>query len=355
MQAGSSENKGENGCKSDMKRPKVSVTFPTWNEERFLERCLTSLLEQDFKEYLEIVIVDGNSKDKTVDIIRKFQKKTKPNRRIVLIRGRDNNTAKNRNIAIKSSKADYIMQFSGHCYAEKNMISTLYRRLKEVEKRKDNRIIGVGCRHENPKDGSKIARIIGKVMESPFGGFGTTHIQEEKETLMESVAFMVYNKKIHDKIGYFDPKFHVGQDAELNLRIRLAGYQLLYTPKTKAYHYKRSSLKEHYNRMVKYGYARAKIIIKHKDTFKAHYIMPAMFSMYIIVGIPIITLLSILNKAWLWLFIPAILYIIMIITNGTIIAKKNHGKKDNNILMYMLITFLTHYGYGIGFVKGLIK
>ena len=56
-----------------MKIRKVSVICPVFNEERFIEPCLMSILEQDYpKEYIEVFIIDGNSTDKTRDIVSRY-------------------------------------------------------------------------------------------------------------------------------------------------------------------------------------------------------------------------------------------------------------------------------------------
>ena len=54
--------------------PKVSVILPARNEERFIERCLDSLLDQDYANY-EIVVIDDSSDDSTGEIISRYVKK----------------------------------------------------------------------------------------------------------------------------------------------------------------------------------------------------------------------------------------------------------------------------------------
>ena len=53
--------------------PKVSIILPARNEERFIEKCIRSLLEQDYKNY-EIVAIDDRSDDNTGNIIKKISK-----------------------------------------------------------------------------------------------------------------------------------------------------------------------------------------------------------------------------------------------------------------------------------------
>ncbi|HSD04518.1 MAG TPA: glycosyltransferase [Nitrosopumilaceae archaeon] len=54
--------------------PKVSVILPARNEERFIEKCLNSLLNQDYQNY-EIIVIDDRSEDNTGNIIKKISEK----------------------------------------------------------------------------------------------------------------------------------------------------------------------------------------------------------------------------------------------------------------------------------------
>jgi cellulose synthase/poly-beta-1,6-N-acetylglucosamine synthase-like glycosyltransferase len=55
--------------------PKVSIILPARNEERFIEKCISSLLEQDYKNY-EIIAIDDRSDDNTGEIIKKIAKRS---------------------------------------------------------------------------------------------------------------------------------------------------------------------------------------------------------------------------------------------------------------------------------------
>jgi glycosyltransferase involved in cell wall biosynthesis len=54
--------------------PKVSIILPARNEEKYLAKCLDSLIEQDYKNY-EIIVIDDSSEDSTGEIIANYSKK----------------------------------------------------------------------------------------------------------------------------------------------------------------------------------------------------------------------------------------------------------------------------------------
>jgi len=60
--------------KKEHEKPKVSIILPARNEEKFIEKCLNSLLNQDYDNY-EIITINDSSTDSTGNIIKEYSKK----------------------------------------------------------------------------------------------------------------------------------------------------------------------------------------------------------------------------------------------------------------------------------------
>jgi glycosyltransferase involved in cell wall biosynthesis len=60
--------------KKEHARPKVSVILPARNEEKFIEKCLDSLVEQDYDDY-EIIAINDSSNDSTGNLMKKYSEK----------------------------------------------------------------------------------------------------------------------------------------------------------------------------------------------------------------------------------------------------------------------------------------
>lgn len=87
--------------------PQVSVVIRTKNEEKFMGKVLKLLYDQTFKDF-EVIVVDSGSKDKTLEIARKFPV------RIIRIKQEDFNFGGSLNDGIEASRGKYICILSGH-------------------------------------------------------------------------------------------------------------------------------------------------------------------------------------------------------------------------------------------------
>lgn|GEM_PF-3957774 len=109
----------------------ISVALIVRNEEKRIEKCLNSLLVQKGIDNVEILIIDGASTDKTIDIVSKFTKKYSF---IKLIQCSSYGYSLQRNIAIKAASSEYILYISGDTKIAFNLIQ---RYLKVIENNVD--------------------------------------------------------------------------------------------------------------------------------------------------------------------------------------------------------------------------
>ena len=57
-----------------MDNPLVSIVVPSYNHEKYIERCITSIYEQDYK-YFELIVIDDGSTDESVKVLEKLKNK----------------------------------------------------------------------------------------------------------------------------------------------------------------------------------------------------------------------------------------------------------------------------------------
>lgn len=86
-------------------KPQISIIVPAYNVEKYIEQCLTSLINQTYNN-LEIIVVNDGSKDKTGEIIEKLARKDK---RIVYIDQENKGVAEARNAALQEVNSEFVM------------------------------------------------------------------------------------------------------------------------------------------------------------------------------------------------------------------------------------------------------
>lgn len=106
---------------------KVSIIVPVYNVEKYIHKCLDSLVNQTLKE-LEFIFVNDGSPDNSPKIIKEYQKKDK---RIKLLNKENGGQASARNLGLEHAKGEYIAFLDSDDYVKENMYETLYNRAKK--------------------------------------------------------------------------------------------------------------------------------------------------------------------------------------------------------------------------------
>lgn len=115
---------------------KVTVVIPVYNSEKYIARCIDSVINQTYQDF-EIQIINDGSKDKSQEIIDSYTKKYPD--KIISIEQENKGVAKTRNEAIKRSKSKYIMFLDNDDYLDRDYIEKY---VNEIEKEELDVVIG---------------------------------------------------------------------------------------------------------------------------------------------------------------------------------------------------------------------
>ena len=108
--------------------PKISIISPIYNKDRYILRFLKSIQYQNFDD-LEIIFVDDNSIDLSVDLIEKYQK---DDERIVLIKnGKNKGTFISRNLGVMSARGKYVLIADSDDILSKDILNICYQYAEE--------------------------------------------------------------------------------------------------------------------------------------------------------------------------------------------------------------------------------
>ena len=104
--------------------PDISIIVPIYNAERFIKKCIDSLLNQT-KQELEFILINDGSTDNTESIIKKYTDK-----RIKYFKNKNQGIGKTRNFGISKAKGKYLMFIDSDDYIAENACEELYLKAK---------------------------------------------------------------------------------------------------------------------------------------------------------------------------------------------------------------------------------
>ena len=99
----------------------ISIIVPIYNTERYLERCLESIINQEYKN-LEIILINDGSEDNSIDICEKYKK---TDNRIIIINKEHTGVSDTRNVGLKNATGEYIGFVDSDDYINKEMFKQL--------------------------------------------------------------------------------------------------------------------------------------------------------------------------------------------------------------------------------------
>ena len=325
--------------------PLISVIIPCRNEEKFIAKCLDSVIANDYpKDRLEVLVVDGMSEDGTREIVERYAKQYPF---IKLLDNPKKITPTALNIGIKHAKGEIIMRMDAHATYEKDYISKCIKYLNEYNA--DN--VG-GIWKTLPRDNTFIGKAIVIALSNPFGiGNAYYRFATKEPRWVDTVPFFCYRKEIFDKVGFFNENLARSQDMEFNLRLKSIGYKTLLVPEIVSYYYARSDFKS----FCKHNFRNGVWAIY---PFKFTTIMPVSLRHLI----PLAFVSSLIGSAALSVFSQIFLWLLLFIlgsyalTNAYFSVKITAKEKDFRYLFVMPLIFATlHISYGLGSLCGVLK
>ncbi|KZY69649.1 MULTISPECIES: glycosyltransferase family 2 protein [unclassified Oleiphilus] len=183
--------------------PFVSVIIPCYNEEEYVEGCLSALLAQSYpQDCYEIILVDNGSSDKSVEISSKY-----PIRVVSKLGGKVGGV---RNFGASLAKGGILAFIDADCIAPENWIKDSVHML---------------------------------LMESSLGAVGGSYLSRDKPTWVERCWVLasepedgptsilvggsfIIKRNIFDEIGGFDEVINAGEDTKLAYQVASLGYSL---------------------------------------------------------------------------------------------------------------------------------
>ena len=223
--------------------PEIAVIVVNWNRRELLRQCLESLVRQEGAGF-EVIVVDNGSDDGSPELVaQEFLASRRLNAR--LIRNAENRgfcVANNQGFA--ATGAEFVALLNNDAEAGPGWLAALRRCFDGRPE------IGMAASkilvHEDPRRIDKAGHLMypdGQNRGRGSGEWDVGQYDRVEETLWPDGCAAMYRKAMLDRIGGFDEDFFAyGDDAELGLRARIAGWGCLYAPDAVVRHHRGSTL-----------------------------------------------------------------------------------------------------------------
>jgi succinoglycan biosynthesis protein ExoA len=319
---------------------KVSLLVAMRNEAGYIERCLASILAQDYPDHLlEVLVMDGQSTDGSWQIVEN------------LLQGRPNchllvnpkiTQAAGWNLGIEAARGDVIGIVSAHAELAPDYVSTAVETLRRI----GADMVGGPIRADSCEC---VGQAIALAISSLFG-VGSTHFHYiEREQEVDTVYMGLCWREVYQRIGGFDEEMVRNQDDELSYRLLDQGGRIFCNPAIRSRYYNRSTLRALWNQYFQYGYWKVRVMQKHPCQMRLRQFVPPTFVVALL-GAALLTPFSLLGQ---WLLASVGGSYALANAAASVWAARKGGL---HYLPVLSLSFASlHLSYGVGFLVGLMK
>jgi succinoglycan biosynthesis protein ExoA len=245
----------------------VSVLTPVLNEEEHIREAAAKMLSQRFPGNIEFIFIDGDSDDRTVEILREL---AQADPRVRILDNPRRSTPISLNIGLAEARGAYIARMDAHTLYPEDYLARGVARLRRG-----------GADHVS---GPQLARGEGTwsrrvalALDTPLGRGGAQFRQANGGEIEVDSGFTgIWPRAVLEAHGGWHEDWHNDQDFELAARIRGSGGRILCLPEMGAEYIPRNSLTSLARQYWRYGVYRVKTSRAHPESMRrSHLLAPS--------------------------------------------------------------------------------
>jgi GT2 family glycosyltransferase len=283
---------------------------------------------------LEILVVDGGSRDSTRDIVSDLGQ---ADPRVRLVDNPARITPAGLNAGIRAASGDVIVRMDGHAEAAPDYIERGVRVLSE------SGAWAAGGRMD--KVGSTAAQQANAIAaSSPIGVGDSAHNFATDARWVETVFLGMWPRWVFDRVGLFDEELVRNQDDEHAYRIRAAGGRIRYDPSLVVRYHARPGVRTIFEQYRQYGYWKVRVFQKHPKAARWRHLVPAGFVGALAIG----ALTAPWSRPGTALLLGTLASYTTVIGGATAVMETPGTTRSR---VFVAIVAL-HLGYGLGFWQG---
>ena len=219
---------------------RVAVVIPVRDGAGGLAEAVAAALQPEVDE---LVIAVGPSQDGTEEVAEQLARR---HHRVTVVANPSGRTAEGLNAGIAASSGEVVVRVDAHARLPEGYVA------RAVEQLRVTGAANVGGRQVPVATGG-FARCVAAAMRSRVGAGGAAYRVGGAPGPVDTVYLGVFRRQALQAVGGYDPSFVRNQDAELNLRLRRAGYQVWFDPQLAVRYRPRGSVSSLARQYREYG------------------------------------------------------------------------------------------------------
>jgi len=327
----------------------VTFVMPVLNERAYLERAVRTVLEQDVAgRPVELVLALGPSSDGTTELARRL---AAADPRIVLVENPAADIPVGLNLAIRAGHHPTIVRVDAHS----ELTSGYTRRALETLDRVRAANVGGIMRADGR---SPFQRAVARAYNSPIGLGGGAYHSGGSEGPAESAYLGVMRRAVLEEVGMFDESIRRGEDWELNLRIRRAGYRVWFDPELAVTYWPRESWTRLVRQFFATGKWRGELVRRYGRRNSLRYFAPpALLALTVLALLVAVLQLTGVVTGWVSLvaslaYLPVAVYALLIVG---VAAGRGGGSGWRDKVWTLAVLPSMHLAWGAGFIGGVLR
>lgn len=308
----------------------VSVVIPVYNEETSVRACLESVLAQDHRD-LQVLVVAGPSTDRTDDVVAELMSRDD---RIEVVRNPRRSIPASLNLGLARCRGTWLVRVDAHSTVGPEYVGTAVERLRE------GRWGGVGGRKDAVARTAS-GRAVCVAMGSRFGVGNSTYHHGTTVQEVDHLPFGAYPVGLLRQVGGWDERLVANEDFELDHRLRLAGYPLLFDPRMVIRWSCRESVADLFRQYRRYGKGKVDVVWLHPRSVNPRHVLPPAFVAYAATGLVVNARTP---RRWLAMMAP---YAAAVAVASVRSGRNLHGPRERLNLPAAYVAM--HVGWGVGF------
>lgn len=330
--------------------PGSGVTFvmPVLNEVDYLERAVETVLAQHVDGPSEIILALAPSTDGTTELARRL---ADTDARIVLVDNPVADIPVGLNLAIRAGRYPTIVRVDAHSELEPEYTRRALATLDRVRAANVGGVMRADGR-------SPFQRAVARAYNSPIGLGGGAYHGGTQEGEAESAYLGVMRRAVLDEVGLFDESIRRGEDWELNLRIRRAGYRVWFDPDLSVTYWPRESWSRLVRQFSATGRWRGELVRRYGRGNSLRFFAPPLLVVDILLAVLVGALQAtgVLTGWWSVaasvVYVPLVAYAVLVVA---VAVGPGGGRGWRDKLWTAAVLPTMHLSWGWGFVVGLVR